>query len=600
MTFAGTGTGTIAVTVNGGTITYPTTGSNACTGATGDGTASVTIVGTCPLNLTDNAAVATLSVTPGASTFAGWTVSLGACTGTANPCSVGPLGGGQNNLTATFNANVAPVVTPAAAQSTNEGASTSFSLGSYTDSGPSPWIVTVNWGDGSPNTTFSVSAAGTIPAQTHTYPDGPATHTVTVSVRDTNGAGLTGQATFQVTVNNVAPTVTFTSGDTTVNESGVTLHTYMFTVSDPGDDTVIGNGTTCGVGGTQVGPTTPGFLPPPSHPMGTTLQLRLPLRRRSQRPGRPGQRHRLRQRDRAIYDLRRSRQQRRPDGGPRQRRPDQRGRLGHGQLQQPVRPEPGRHDGRLPLRLQLHQRQPGRRDLCRLRTASSTSCTFNTPGTHTVRVRIIDKDGGFTEYTSDVEVGDDTPTITVTKTAEPPSVSEPSANVVFTIVVTNTSSVTDPVTILTLTDSAFGLLDDQGDCDISPIPVVLAAGASYECAFMGVVTGDGPTTHSNTVTATAGDDDPGGTDATDDATSTVQINNVAPTADIANNGPVNEGSSFTIGYRTRATPARPTPPPASATPSPSTAPRSPPPPTPTALPPPRSRSASTTASAATR
>ena len=81
----------------------------------------------------------------------------------------------------------------------------------------------------------------------------------------------TGSDPHTVSITNVAPTVTFTSGDATVNESDVTLHTYTFTVSDPGDDTVIGNGTTCGVGGVQVGPTTP-VLPPPV-PMGTTFSF---------------------------------------------------------------------------------------------------------------------------------------------------------------------------------------------------------------------------------------------------------------------------------------------------------------------------------------
>lgn len=37
-------------------------------------------------------------------------------------------------------------------------------------------------------------------------------------------------------------------------------------------------------------------------------------------------------------------------------------------------------------------------------SSSSTECTYATAGTTTVRARIIDKDGGFTEYTTDVEV----------------------------------------------------------------------------------------------------------------------------------------------------------------------------------------------------
>ena len=48
-------------------------------------------------------------------------------------------------------ANVAPSVTAAADQSSDEGASHSFNLGSFTDPGDdSPWHVTVDWNDGSP------------------------------------------------------------------------------------------------------------------------------------------------------------------------------------------------------------------------------------------------------------------------------------------------------------------------------------------------------------------------------------------------------------------------------------------------------------------
>ena len=82
-------------------------------------------------------------------------------------------------------ANVAPSVTAAADQSSNEGESHSFSLGSFSDPGDdSPWHVTVDWGDGSPVTTFDEASAGTITAHSHTYADGPNDYTVTVSVND--------------------------------------------------------------------------------------------------------------------------------------------------------------------------------------------------------------------------------------------------------------------------------------------------------------------------------------------------------------------------------------------------------------------------------
>ena len=114
--FAGVGGGSLAISVNLGNIGYPTTGSGACTGATGNGTASVAIVGSCNLNLSSNSAVATVTATPDStSVFGGWTVALGACSGTANPCSTGALGGGQNMLTAAFNAKPATSLAVSAA-----------------------------------------------------------------------------------------------------------------------------------------------------------------------------------------------------------------------------------------------------------------------------------------------------------------------------------------------------------------------------------------------------------------------------------------------------------------------------------------------------
>src|SRR5207248_3193564 len=99
-------------------------------------------------------------------------------------------------------ANVAPSVTAPADQSTSEGSSHSFALGSFSDPGDdSPWHVSVNWGDGSFDSTFDVNTTVTIPAQAHTYADGPSEHTVTVTVDD--GTDHTSK-TFSVHVDNVS------------------------------------------------------------------------------------------------------------------------------------------------------------------------------------------------------------------------------------------------------------------------------------------------------------------------------------------------------------------------------------------------------------
>ena len=133
--------------------------------------------------------------------------------------------GGNTNDTLEFcinvtGANAAPVVTAPANQSANEGSSTSFNLGSFTDvAADAPWAVSVDWGDGSANTTFNTAAAGSLGTANHTYADGPATRTVTVTVTDKNGAS--GQATFTISVNNVAPTIAI-SGAASVNEAART------------------------------------------------------------------------------------------------------------------------------------------------------------------------------------------------------------------------------------------------------------------------------------------------------------------------------------------------------------------------------------------
>ena len=129
-------------------------------------------------------------------------------------------------------ANVNPSVSAPADQAANEGASNSFTLGSFSDPGPdSPWAVDVDWGDGSPHGTASKATTGSLGSMSHTYADGPASKTVTVTVTDKNGG--VGSASFQVTVANVAPTVML-SGDTSANEG--TTHTYTYTIRDPGAD----------------------------------------------------------------------------------------------------------------------------------------------------------------------------------------------------------------------------------------------------------------------------------------------------------------------------------------------------------------------------
>src|SRR5205823_4738388 len=111
-------------------------------------------------------------------------------------------GGASTSTTTVVVNNVPPAVTAPASQSSNEGASTSFSLGSFADPGVNdgPWAVDVNWGDGSAHGTFTTSTQGSLGSLSHSYANN-GSYTVTVSVQDKDSA--TGTASFAVSVANV-------------------------------------------------------------------------------------------------------------------------------------------------------------------------------------------------------------------------------------------------------------------------------------------------------------------------------------------------------------------------------------------------------------
>src|SRR5439155_911061 len=115
--------------------------------------------------------------------------------------------GGVSEYTASVTvSNVNPAVAAPSDQNANEGASTSFSLGSFSDPGAdSPWSVDVNWGDGSPHTSFTEATTGSLGTKPHTYADN-GVYTVTVTVTDKDGGS--DSKTFKVTVANAAPAVT--------------------------------------------------------------------------------------------------------------------------------------------------------------------------------------------------------------------------------------------------------------------------------------------------------------------------------------------------------------------------------------------------------
>jgi len=122
-----------------------------------------------------------------------------------------------------------------------------------------------------------------------------------------------------------------------------------------------------------------------------------------------------------------------------------------------------------------------------------------------------------------VTVDDVLPVITVVKSANPNAVQEPGGDVAFTVIVTNDSVTTDPVTLTDLVDNVHGDLDGQGNC---AVPQTLLPGGSYSCTFTAFVAGDAGDTEVDTITATVRDNEGNNVDGAD--TASVVINDTAP------------------------------------------------------------------------
>ncbi len=126
--------------------------------------------------------------------------------------------------------NVAPSIAIAGNQTAVEGSPKSFTLGSFSDPGDdSPWTIQVNWGDGSSPETYKVDHTGSLGSLAHTYGlDG--SDTVSVEVTDSLGASST--RTFEVTVQNVPPTIDILSVTSPVKIDQAS--DLFLTFSDPG------------------------------------------------------------------------------------------------------------------------------------------------------------------------------------------------------------------------------------------------------------------------------------------------------------------------------------------------------------------------------
>src|SRR5207244_1447546 len=145
--------------------------------------------------------------------------------------------------------------------------------------------------------------------------------------------------------------------------------------------------------------------------------------------------------------------------------------------------------------------------------------------TYTVRARIFDKDDGYTEYTTDVSVKNVAPILTA------PADQTASEGVLKSF---NLGSFTDPGA----NDSPWTVVVNWGDTMVSFPPNLTALGSIGSASHTYADNG--------TYTVTVGVTDKDG--GLGQASFNVTVANVDPTATLANNGPVDEGSPATISF----------------------------------------------------
>ncbi|MEZ4713999.1 MAG: DUF11 domain-containing protein [Caldilineaceae bacterium] len=138
--------------------------------------------------------------------------------------------------------------------------------------------------------------------------------------------------------------------------------------------------------------------------------------------------------------------------------------------------------------------------------------------------------------THTVQIAPRAPTLSVSVTAVA-NVPEPGRAIQYAVTVNNTSAPTDPVVLTVLSDSVFGNLVNPNNPNISNSNCTLAIinpGQSYNCTFVGQVTGNAGQSLLNTVTARARDDE-GALSSFASSSHTVSITDVLPTIALLTN-----------------------------------------------------------------
>ncbi|MDP9073002.1 MAG: hypothetical protein M3N98_02305, partial [Actinomycetota bacterium] len=190
--------------------------------------------------------------------------------------------------------------------------------------------------------------------------------------------------------------------------------------------------------------------------------------------------------------------------------------------------------------------------------ATSAPCSFTGPftgnggdrQTDTVTATGVDTNGVMVMATAMATVTlttGATPSIAVTKAANPLTLPAPGGNFTFTVTVTNTST-NDPVKITSVVDNVYGdLATRAGSTCGALIGVTLQPGAtSAPCSFTGPFTGAGGASQTDTVTV--GGVDTQGVQVSNTARATVSITSVvAPPAILAFTGNESGGRNLLAG-----------------------------------------------------
>jgi len=169
-------------------------------------------------------------------------------------------------------------------------------------------------------------------------------------------------------------------------------------------------------------------------------------------------------------------------------------------------------------------------------TSASHQCTYPDNGTYTVRARIIDQNNGATAYTTNVTVTNVAPTVTLLGAGAADEADTKSY----------TYSWTDPGSADT-----FPIAGNSVDCGVNgtssnEVFTPATKSGSFDCTWS-----DDSGAGTAAVKATVGDDDLG----TDADTVNVTVSNVASTASLGNDGPVNEGSAAIVSFSAQSDPS---------------------------------------------